>query len=93
MIHQHQLKANNVNCIFFSLFPPLSAKICPMRSTDLKYLGYGFGIGALLASLFFAIFFFIPQFNASGGNSLFGVQDTPMPTITLMPTIQPTATP
>jgi hypothetical protein len=93
MIHQHQIKANNGVFIFFSLFPPLSAKICTMRSTDLKYLGYGFGIGALLASLFFAGWFFIPQFNAFGGSSLFGVQDTFVPTITLIPTIQPTTTP
>jgi hypothetical protein len=62
-----------------------------MRSTDLKYLGYGFGIGALIASLFFAVFFFIPQFNVSGGNSLFGVQAaTPISNET--PTILPTTT-
>jgi hypothetical protein len=56
-----------------------------MRSTDLKYLSYGFGIGALLASLFFAGWFFIPQFNA------FGVQSTPIPPVTLLPAIQPTS--
>jgi len=50
-----------------------------MRSKDLKYLGYGFGIGALVASLFFAGYFFIPQINVSGGNSLFGVQNIPSP--------------
>ncbi|MBI5951245.1 MAG: hypothetical protein HY865_06290 [Chloroflexi bacterium] len=61
-----------------------------MRSADLKYLGYGFGIGALLASLFFAGWFFIPQFNASGSNSLFGVRSTP--TEIIMPTLQPTST-
>lgn len=61
-----------------------------MRFTDLKYLGYGFGIGALLASLFFAGWFFIPQFNTSGRGSLFGVQNTPSPVITL--TIQSTST-
>jgi hypothetical protein len=61
-----------------------------MRSTDLKYLGYGFGIGALVASLFFAGYFFIPQLNVSGGNSLFGVKD--MPTLMFTPTIQPTST-
>jgi hypothetical protein len=45
-----------------------------MRSVDLKYLGYGFGIGALLASLFFAgVFFIVPQFN------VFGAQSTPVP--------------
>lgn len=33
-----------------------------MRSPDIKYLGFGFGIGALIASLFFAGFFlFNPQ--------------------------------
>jgi hypothetical protein len=63
-----------------------------MRSTDLKYLGYGFGIGALLASLFFAGWFLIPQFNAIGGNSLFGIQDTPIPASTLTLTVQPTPT-
>ena len=63
----------------------------PMRSTDLKYLSYGFGIGALVASLFFAGYFFIPQFNVSGGNSLFGVQvATPISLST--PTAQPTST-
>jgi hypothetical protein len=61
-----------------------------MRSTDLKYLGYGFGIGALLASLFFACYFFIPQFNAFGGNSFFGAQNKPVPSIT--PTVQLTST-
>ena len=56
-----------------------------MRTTDLKYLGYGFGIGALLASLFFAGFFFIiPQFN------VFGAQSTPVPSSALMSAIQPT---
>jgi hypothetical protein len=63
-----------------------------MRSSDFKYLGYGFGIGALLASLFFAGWFFIPQLNLFGRNLLFGVQDAPNPIITLVPTIQPTAT-
>jgi hypothetical protein len=66
-----------------------------MRSTDLKYLGYGFGIGALLASLFFAGWFFIPQFNVFGGNSLFDAQNTPIPpspAITMMPITQPIAT-
>jgi hypothetical protein len=62
-----------------------------MRSTDLKYLSYGFGIGALVASLFFAGYFFVPQFNVSGGNSLFGVQAaTPISLST--PTAQPTST-
>jgi hypothetical protein len=63
-----------------------------MRSTDLKYLGYGFGIGALLASLFFAGWFFISQFNAFGGSSLFGVQSTPIPVTMLTMTVQPTTT-
>lgn len=58
-----------------------------MRSKDLKYLGYGFGIGALLASLFFAGFFFIiPQFN------VLGAQSTPIPPNTLAAIIQPIAT-
>jgi len=71
-----------------------------MRSRDLKYLGYGFGIGALLASLFFAIWFFTPQFDALGSGSLFGAQisPTPAPTLTLQftatnpPTVTATAT-
>ena len=57
-----------------------------MRSTDLKYLGYGFGIGALLASLFFGGFFFIiPQFN------VLGAQSTPIPPNTLAAIKQPMA--
>jgi hypothetical protein len=63
-----------------------------MRSTDLKYLGYGFGIGALLASLFFAGFFFIPQFNAFGQDLVFGTQIASVSTDTLIPTIQSTTT-
>jgi hypothetical protein len=72
-----------------------------MRSSDLKYLGYGFWIGALTASLFLAGYFFIPQFKASGGNSLFGVQaatpvsvptSTPVTTPTYTPTVTPTNT-
>jgi hypothetical protein len=95
MIHQHPLKANNVlthqlyladmSGIFFPLFFFLSAKIYPMRSIDLKYLGYGFGIGALLASLFFAGFFLIiPQFE------VFGAQNTAIPSGALISSIQPT---
>jgi len=61
-----------------------------MRSTDYKYLGYGFGIGALVATLFFIAYLFIPQFSVSGGNSLFGVQTAPSQIVTL--TIQPTST-
>lgn len=60
-----------------------------MHSKDLKYLSYGFGIGALLASLFFAGWFFIPQFNAASSGSLFGVRGTP--TEIIMPTFQPTS--
>jgi hypothetical protein len=90
MILQHQLKANNANWIFLRHFA-ISAKICPMRSTDLKYLGYGFGIGALIASLFFVGWFLvIPQFSASGSNALFGAQSTP--TQIIVPTFQPTST-
>jgi hypothetical protein len=61
-----------------------------MRSKDIKYLGYGFGIGALLASLFFAVWFFIPQFNAASSGSLFRVQSTP--TLIKIATSSPTAT-
>jgi hypothetical protein len=61
-----------------------------MRSTDFKYLSYGFGIGALLASLFFAGYILIPRFNTPGQSSLFGVRNTPIPIITL--TIQPVST-
>ena len=57
-----------------------------MRSADLKYLGYGFGIGAVLASLFFAgFFFFIPQIN------VFGARNTPTPPNMLAAINQPTA--
>jgi hypothetical protein len=73
-----------------------------MQSKDLKYLGYGFGIGAALASLFFAVFFFTPQFNALSSGSLFGVPISPTPvalltltptfTVTSVPTITATAT-
>ena len=63
----------------------------PMRFSDFKYLGYGFGIGTLLASLFFAGWFFVPQLNVLGRNLLFGIQDAPNPIITLVPTTQPTA--
>lgn len=61
-----------------------------MRSSDIKYLSLGLGIGALLASLFFAGFVFMPQFNAPEINSLLGIQGTPIPTIT--PTFQPAST-
>ena len=60
-----------------------------MRSSDIKYLGFGFGIGALLAG-FFLVVFFIPQSNAQGAISLFGVRNTALPTITS--TSQPTST-
>jgi hypothetical protein len=65
-----------------------------MRFTDLKYLGYGLGIGALLASLFFAVAFLKPQFSAYGGNSLFGIRSTPspVPTLTVPPSLTPAAT-
>jgi len=63
-----------------------------MRSEDLKYLGYGLGIGALFASLFFGVIFFRPQFNAFGGNSLFGVKSTPSPAPALNTQPAPTAT-
>jgi len=63
-----------------------------MRSEDLKYLGYGLGIGALFASLFFGIIFFRPQFNAFGGNSLYGVKSTPSPAPALNTQPAPTAT-
>jgi len=61
-----------------------------MRSSDIKYLSLGLGIGALLASLFFAGLFFMPQSKAPEIISLLGFQGTPIPTIT--PTIQPTST-
>ncbi len=61
-----------------------------MRSSDIKYLSLGLGIGALLASLFFAGFFFMPQSKAPEIISLFGIQGTSIPTITS--TIQPAST-
>lgn len=61
-----------------------------MRSADIKYLSLGFGIGALLASLFFAGFFFMPQSNALGINSLLGIQGASTQTATVI--IQPSST-
>jgi hypothetical protein len=61
-----------------------------MQSTDLKYLGYGFGIGALLASLFFVSYFIAPRLNENKENSLFGVRSTPSAVIT--PTTQTIST-
>ena len=61
-----------------------------MRSTDLKYLGYGLGIGVLLASLFFAAIFFVPQFSVFGSGSVFVPQSTP--TQAIMPILLPTST-
>lgn len=61
-----------------------------MRSSDIKYLSLGLGIGALLASLFFVGFFFMPQSKAPEVISLLGFQGTPIPIFT--PTLQPTST-
>jgi len=64
-----------------------------MRSVEFKYLGYGFGIGALIASLFFAgFFFFVPQFNALGRGSLSFSQSTPISSSVVLSTNQPTNT-
>ncbi len=60
-----------------------------MKNRDLRNLGYGFGIGALLASLFFAVWVFTPQFDA-GSESLFGLQPSPTPPSSA--TLPPTAT-
>lgn len=61
-----------------------------MRSSNIRYLSLGLGIGALLAGLFFAGFFFMPQSKAPEIISLLDFQGTPIPTIT--PIIQPTST-
>ena len=62
-----------------------------MRSSNIKYLGFGFGIGALLASLFFVGFLFMPQSKAPEVISLLGFPGTAIPTIT--PAQQSTSTP
>jgi hypothetical protein len=69
-----------------------------MRSTDLKYLGYGLGIGAVLASLFFAAgFFIVPQFEAVSSESLPVVQSAvtqvAMPPTPIASTSSVTSTP
>ncbi len=51
-----------------------------MRSSDIKYLGIGLGIGALIASLLFIGFLFIPQRNTPAANLLDGFQETFIPT-------------
>jgi hypothetical protein len=61
-----------------------------MRSSNIKYLSLGFGIGALLASLFFVGIFFMPQSKVPGIISSLGIQGTLIPTIT--PTTQPIST-
>ena len=65
-----------------------------MRSSNIKYLGLGFGIGALLASLFFVGFIFMPQSKAPEIISLLGLQGTfiPMTTPTLLSTSTATIT-
>jgi hypothetical protein len=65
-----------------------------MRSKDLQYLSFGFGIGILLASLFFAGLFFIPQFTATGRGLLFGLSLSPAPvfTSTAVSTLMPAST-
>ncbi len=63
-----------------------------MRSTDMKYLGYGLGIGTLLASLFFAAMFFVaPQFNVFGDGLPTGTPNAPAQVVTL--SAPPTSTP
>ena len=61
-----------------------------MRSKDLKFLGYGFGIGAFIASLFFAGTLFVPQFSLDESGSLFGTRPSPTTNVTL--TLPPTST-
>ncbi len=64
-----------------------------MRSSDLKYFGYGFGIGAALAGLFFAGWLLMQsaQFNVNSGGSLYGVHETPTQAVLLL-TVPPSAT-
>lgn len=60
-----------------------------MRTSNIKYLSLGLGIGALLASLFFVGIFFMPQSKAPEIISSLVSQDMPTPAIT--PTLQPTS--
>ena len=66
-----------------------------MRSTDIKYISIGLGIGALIASLFFIGFLLVPQPNSPAKNLLAGIQGTLIPA-TAIPTgtntVQPTLT-
>ena len=55
-----------------------------MRSSDIKNLSLGFGIGGLFA-IFFLTVFFIPQTGASGMIPLFGSQEITLPTFTTTP--------
>ena len=73
-----------------------------MRSSDIKYLSFGLGIGALVASLFFIGFLFIPQSNPPADTLIAGIKNTLVPatatpqnteTSTPAPTAEGTLTP
>ncbi len=70
-----------------------------MRSQDIKYLGYGIGIGALIAGLFVLGFFFVPLRNivlqtTSTSSSTPFIQNVRLsPSITQRPTSTFTPTP
>ncbi len=63
-----------------------------MRSTDIKYVSIGLGIGALIASLFFMGFMLAPQPNSPAENLLADIQGTFIPAKTI-PTHTITAQP
>ena len=63
-----------------------------MRPSDIRYLSFGLGIGALIASLFFIGFLFVPQPAPPNGSLIAGIKSTLIPT-TAFPTGTNTASP
>lgn len=63
-----------------------------MRPSDIRYLSFGLGIGALIASLFFIGFLFVPQPAAPSGSLIAGIKSTLIPA-TAFPTGTNTASP
>ncbi len=63
-----------------------------MRPSDIRYLSFGLGIGALIASLFFIGFLFVPQPAPPSGSLIAGIKSTLIPA-TAIPTGTNTASP